>query len=208
MLGKKKKKRGEEKKKCNKKKKKLANMGFYKKLRMRLSGLPAGETLEQQKLSSSQWFLGENLKKIGGEPEIFEFELVECVWCQTNSQWESNHNIQQIRKEQGNRDIAFCVYKTLTSKSVNISLFPNPSRHANDPPNHKSRIIHLLERQMLIIKFIMQREPTGKLKSTHIHLSLNDMNIFLTQNDYFELHYFLASLFHAQSLQKSTGEHS
>ncbi|ETO14961.1 hypothetical protein RFI_22407 [Reticulomyxa filosa] len=98
----------------------------------------------------------------------------------------------------------FSVYKMLTAKSVNMSLITNPNRHVHD--RNKGNAIHLLDRQKFALKFIIQRERNSKLKPTNIHMNLDDMNIFLTPGGYFEVHYFLASLFYVQSLKWNEGD--
>ena len=139
--------------------------------------------------------------KFEGEPLIMEIWFIDAIFCQTDSKWTVTNDLRAIRKEQGTRERDFCVFKLLTAKSFNVHFIPHPSR--------KDRIqtpIFLLQNYPISLKFIIQRSATkGIVKSVSIDWLVELFHIYITQNEWFEINYFIASLIYAQSKQYEYG---
>merc|ERR1712130_768629 len=165
------------------------------------------------------WFGKIDPDKFSGPPLILDVLLQNVLFAQCNGHWQHSGDLKLLRKSQGARSKDFCVYKTLTAQSVDITLMPHPrrlkaaSRSKKKSKSGKKRKkkkkkklnifpVVLLQNTLLDLRFIFQRKAAdGTIKSISIECFWGKLDVFMTQTQYFDLNYWIASLLYAQAQQ-------
>ena len=183
-------------------------------LKLALDGLPSAESANVPKFHNN-WFGKQTPEKFYGAPMILDVLLQNVVFCQTNNHWQTSSDLKALRKSQGDRLKDFAVFKHCTAKSFSVTLMPHPQHIAPKKKRHKKKFkkkykpqqqmhtaVILLQNATLDLKFIFQRKASdGTIKTISIEAFFKKLDIFITENQYFDINYFIASLLYAQAQQ-------
>ena len=188
-------------------------------MRLNLDGLPSEDELSKhQPKFHSNWF-GKNMdqERFHGPPMMLDVLLTNCVFCQTDISWKASNDLKLLRKSQGDRSKDFTVFKSFQAKSFNVTLMPHPStlkqkknkkskkkskKKKKNKSQSQSQAVILLQNALLNLHFIFQRKhQDGTIKTISIETFFKKLDIFMTQNQYFDMNYFIASLLYAQAKQ-------
>merc|ERR1712129_5092 len=108
--------------------------------KLSLNGLPNDDEDKSQPKFDNNWF-GKNVnsEKFTGSPLILDILLQNAKFEQTASDWQSSDDLKQIRKEQGDRSKDFCIFKTFSAQSFNVTLMPHSQRINRTKKKKKSK---------------------------------------------------------------------
>ena len=187
--------------------------------KLSLDGLPSADDSNRPSFSSN-WFGKVDPAQFCGPPLILDVLLQNVEFSQCNGHWKHSGDLKLLRKSQGDRSKDFCVFKTLSARSFDVTLMPHPRRlraatrseskkrrKKKKRKKKKKRTINvfpvlLLQNAPLDLRFIFQRKAAdGTIKSISIECFWRKLDVFMTQTQYFDLNYWVASLLYAQAQQ-------
>ena len=184
-------------------------------MRLTLDGFPSQDGKDGAPKFHSNWFgKHQNTDKFHGPPMILDVLLQNCVFCQTNHLWKHSNDLKLLRKSQGDRNKDFQVFKTFKAKSLNVTLMPHPAKmipkkkkkhkkkFKSNKDTSQSMAVILLQNASLDLRFIFQRKASdGTIKTISIETFFKKLDIFITENQYYDVNYWIASLLYAQAQQ-------